>query len=43
MQLCTKFIGIKPMSLNSTKTGTEITDLQLQCVCSSHQLMQVMF
>ena len=28
--------------LNSTITGTEITDLQPQFVCSSHQLMQVM-
>ena len=38
----TRSNGITPYPLNSTITGTEITDLQLQCVCSSHQLMQVM-
>ena len=31
------------LSLNSTITGTEITDLQLLCEGSSHQLMQVTF
>ena len=34
---------IQPLNSTVTQTGTEITDLQLLCKGSSHQLMQVTF